>query len=372
MRIAVGIRSLTGQTGATALVLHQLQDLVSRGFEVDVFGERLNQAALLEAGAVPIRLWRRPWPGYGSRRSFSRRVSRLVRRGNYVATIGHGDLVEQDFLFMHNLVAREQELLNVPADQWSPVTRLHAEIARGDNYRLLIANSELARTDLMTRHGVLPQKIRVAYPGYDPAQFDLAERAAGRAAMRAELGLRDDFLVAFTTSGNYPLRGADILVDTLCQLPAAQRAVLRVLVVGAAHNTRAMSEIFAAKGIDECLLVRPKIEAVQAYYQAADLLFHPARLETFGLVVLEAAACGTPVLTSHAVGAAELLPVATVCGDGPDADRFVQQLGALIDDPDLLRQWAHDQHAAVAGRTWTQYASECFELFTEYGLPATA
>ena len=370
LNIAVGIRRLAGIGGSTGLVLDQLRYLAAGGHRCDVFGESLDLQAVQEAGAKPVRIWR--WPGRedSSRRSFARRVQRRIDRGEYQLVIGHGDLLQQDILFVHNLVEREQELLAAPGPpEETPIVRLHRALFAGRGFRQVIANSRLARRDLLDRYGLDPAIVQVAYPGFDRARYNDRQRPAIRDAARRELGLDDQFLIAFITSGNFPLRGADILLDTLLALPESLRADCRVLAVGAAHNTRALQKDVVAAGLGDCLLARDRRPDVEYYYAAADLLLHPARLETFGLVVIEAAACGTPVLTSRAVGAAELLPAGAEL-EQPLAEGFAAQLADLMENRSGLAELARVQSQAVQAYDWPGYHARWFELATAAGASA--
>jgi glycosyltransferase involved in cell wall biosynthesis len=368
LNIAVGIRRLAGIGGTTGLVLEQLRYLSSRGLRCDVFGESLDSHAVREAGATTVRLLRRPGGEYASRRSFARRVQRRIDRGSYRLVIGHGDLLQQDVLFVHNLVEREQELLAAPAPPAeTPIVQLHRQLFAGRGFSQLIVNSRLARRDLLERYRLDPAIVHIAYPGFDRARFNEQQRPALREKARHELSVDDEFLIAFVTSGNFPLRGADILRDTLLALPSSLRDICRVLAVGAAHNTRSLQKDFASVGLDKCLLVRDRRSDVEFFYSAADLLLHPARLETFGLVLVEAAACGTPVLTSQAVGAAELLPAGAEL-EQPDPDGFAAQLSQLMENRAALADLSRVQSRAVRAYDWSGYHGRWFELASAAGL----
>lgn len=369
LNIAVGIRRLAGIGGTTGLVLEQLRFLTGRGHRCDVFCESLDAGSVQAAGATGFRLWRRPGRGYSSRRSFARRAQRRMDRAEYGLVIGHGDLLQQDVLFVHNLVELEQELLAAPGPaRDTPIAQLHRELFAGRGFARVIANSRLARRELLERYGLDPSLVQVAYPGFDPARFNGAQRPALRNAARRELGLSDQFLLGFITSGNFPLRGADILRDTLLALPRTLRDGCRVLAVGAPHNTGKLQKEFEAVGLAENLLARDRRPDIERYYSAADLLLHPARLETFGLVVIEAAACGTPVLASGAVGAAELLPAGAEL-ERPVPDGFAARLAKLMENHESLAELARIQTQAVQAYDWSGYHARWFGLASACAAP---
>ncbi len=355
-------------SGCTALVLQQIRYLSSVGMTVDVFSERPDTAAIEAAGGRVIRLRRRPGPRYWARRSFARRVADRTSGAGYQMVIGHGDLLEQDCLFVHNPVEWERELAGRGGRKSiDSLDRFHRLMYSRGRYRLLIANSNLVARDLEQRYDLDPQCIHIAYPGYDPTRFSIDHRDVLRPLVRKELAIGDCFLIGFVTSGNFPMRGADILVDTIARLsPSLQRDV-RVLVVGSAGNLSLMNRLFESRNLRDLMMGRGKIADVERYYHALDLMLHPARLEPFGLVVLESIGCGTPLLTSRRVGASELLSGHGVI-DSPDAGQFAESLATLIADPEALERLIDQQRKAVLQRTWQAYAEDCAAIWRGTGL----
>ncbi|HHQ14767.1 MAG TPA: hypothetical protein ENK16_07035, partial [Chromatiales bacterium] len=247
-------------SGCTALVLQQVQYLSSLGMAVDVFSERPDTSAIEAAGGRVIRLRRLPGPRYWARRSFARRVANRTSNAGYQMVIGHGDLLQQDCLFVHNLVEWERELVGRGGQQSADsLDRFHRLMYSQEQYRALIVTSSLAAAELENRYGLDSQRIHIAYPGYDPARFSIAHRDALRPPTRRELGAGDHFLIGFVTSGNFPIRGADILVDTIARLPESLQRRIRVLAVGSAGNLSLMRKLFESRNLPELLIGREKI-----------------------------------------------------------------------------------------------------------------
>lgn len=105
--------------------------------------------------------------------------------------------------------------------------------------------------------------------------------------------------------------------------------------------------------------------ALEAAYARADLLLHPARAETWGMVVTEALARGIPAIVGAGTGAVEALasgsasglPGATVTPD--DADALARRLRSWLGDPDLRTRWrARARHARAGLRGWREPAAE--------------
>ena len=99
------------------------------------------------------------------------------------------------------------------------------------------------------------------------------------------------------------MKGAHLLVEALRELPERLRRECVVLLFG--HSSRQVIERIPMPVIDLGYLEDDGRKAIA--YSAADLLVHPSRAETFGLVILESMACGTPVVAFEVGGVPELV-----------------------------------------------------------------
>lgn len=366
-RIVLSTRTVRAHAGSSRIVLALVRGFTAAGHRVDVVADRLDAAAVRNAGGVPRYPLGSAWLQQLGRRLLGReRLLTLreaaVQRARADLVVGEGDIGRQDIMVVHNIVRREVEVLGRAA------TSAHEQAARAQEHalrthacRLVVANSELTRRESVRCFGWPAERVAVVRPGHDPAQFSARDRAALRDTVRRELGIgADETLVAFVSSGHFTLRGVEVLVATLAQLPAAATAGLRLLGVGSERNTGLLRDALARSGSRISVIARPPLPAIERYYHAADLLFHPALFETFGLVVAEAAACGTPVLTSRAVGAAELFDGegALAVTPAPDPALFAPLLARLLARPALREAVAGSQCRAVSPRTWPAYAAE--------------
>ncbi len=175
----------------------------------------------------------------------------------------------------------------------------------------LLAATPYEARQLTELYGAQPTKVRIVPHGVDHSRFHPGDRAAARAA----LGVSRRHALAFV-GRMQPLKGPDVAVRTLALL-RRQRPDLDVelLVVGGpSGNGVGEPQRSAALAREEGVADRVRFLPAQPHdqlatvYHAADLLLVPSRSESFGLVALEAQACGTPVVAarvgglSHAVG----------------------------------------------------------------------
>ncbi|HWN80600.1 MAG TPA: glycosyltransferase family 4 protein [Candidatus Udaeobacter sp.] len=367
-RVAIACRRVAGVGGTTTTVLEHARRLSALGIAVDVFGQELDRARLRAVGARAQVLW--SWPWMDQRQAFARGFQRAAG-GRFDLVHGHGDLREQDLLSLHNCVHGTHESVHGrPLPATSAVGRLHAEQLSGRRFRLLIANSELMRADVVQRFGVPLEQVRVIYPGYDAARFRAAERSRWRVAERAALGVgAEEVLVGVITSGDFVKRGVPAFLAALRQVPAPARARMRIVIAGKEHRLHDYRALARESGWETRIRFLPPVRAIERLFHALDLYVHPAPFEEFGQSVQEALACGVPVLTGEKVGAAELMvgeARAWLLGRSDPAviaDRLVR----LVDDQPLRARLGVLGPQAVAGNSWDANFAATLACYDQLG-----
>ena len=102
-----------------------------------------------------------------------------------------------------------------------------------------------------------------------------------------------------------------------------------------------------------------------ALYQRADVLAHPSRYEGFGLQVLEAMACGLPVVCSNAAALPEVAGDAALLFAPDDVETLAAELGRVLTTPDLAAELARKGLAQAAKFTWERTARETLRIYEE-------
>ncbi|WP_276013193.1 D-inositol-3-phosphate glycosyltransferase [Mycobacterium conspicuum] len=202
----------------------------------------------------------------------------------------------------HTLAAVKNAAL-ADGDTPEPPLRTVGEQQVVDEADRLIVNTDDEARQLISLHHADPARIDVVHPGVDLDVFRPGDRRAARAA----LGLpADDPLVAFV-GRIQPLKAPDVVLRAAARLPG-----VRVVVAGGPSGSGLSSRAAGPDGLarladelgigDRVTFLPPQSRAdLATLFQAADLVAVPSYSESFGLVAVEAEACGTPVVAA-AVG----------------------------------------------------------------------
>jgi len=253
-----------------------------------------------------------------------------------------------------------------------PHRRAEAEAAIIACSDAVLASCTVEAEQIIGLYGADPARVRLVPLGVDHAFFAPGDRAQARRA----LALPHDGPLLLFVGRIQPLKGADVAVGVLAELDAARpdsRATL--VVVGGPSGPRGeesynrLLELAGELGVSERVrLVSPQPhEVISTYYRAADVCLVPSRSESFGLVALEAAACGTPVVAS-AVGGLTTLVEQGRTGflvDGRDPADFAARVGQILDDPSLSGDLSANAAMGALDYSWREAAERLRALHDE-------
>jgi D-inositol-3-phosphate glycosyltransferase len=276
---------------------------------------------------------------------------------------------------MHTL-GKVKNLALASGDCAEPAVRIRGEgevVAAADR---LVANTEDEARQLTELYGATPWRVETVPPGVDLSVFRPAASVASVAALRQRLGLAADAVVLVFAGRIQPLKGPDVVLRaaaSLLRLAPELADRLVVVFVGGPSG----SEVGAPGRLDglACELgvagrVRFEPPCPHAdladWYRAATLVVVPSHSESFGLVALEAQACGTPVVAAAVGGLRTAVRdgFSGVLVDGHDPEVWAAVLRDLVVSPRWRASLSRGALAHASGFGWGATADRLIEVYT--------
>ena len=272
-------------------------------------------------------------------------------------------------------LAKVKNALLAAGDRPEPLARIIGEeqvVAAADR---LVAGTEAEVDDLVRRYGADPATVVTVPPGVDLDHFRPEPGGAG--AARAQLGIASNAVVLLFVGRIQPLKAPDVLLRAAARLladdPGLRRRLVVVIAGGPSGTGLAQPEglqrLAVELGIAEVVRFEPPVsrDRLADLYRAASVVVVPSYNESFGLVAIEAQACGTPVVaaavgglrTSVCDGASGLL----VAGHDP-AD-YAAAIRRLLDEPGLHGRLAAGavRHAGQFG--WSETTAQLLATYRD-------
>jgi D-inositol-3-phosphate glycosyltransferase len=238
----------------------------------------------------------------------------------------------------------------------------------------LVASTDAEGDELVSLYDARPDQVCTIAPGVDLTRFS---PGISRAASLAAVGLPADALLLLFVGRIQPLKAPDVLLRAAAELlrrDPSLRSRLRVDVVGGPSGTGTrdpenLADLTRELGIvDAVRLIEPvSQERLAEHYRAAEVVVVPSYNESFGLVAIEAQACGTPVVAARVGGLSTAVSdgVSGVLVDGHDPADYASALHRLLTDPELREAMSQKavRHAETFG--WDVTADRTLAVYDE-------
>ena len=272
------------------------------------------------------------------------------------------------------LVATFHTLARVKADAGDaePEARERAEVEVIGCCDAICASNPVEADQLRSFYGAPPERIEPVPPGVDHAFFSPGERAGARTA----LGF-DDRPTALFVGRIQPLKQLPIAVRMLAELRDDRT---RLVVVGGPSGPDGQAELEKVRALVDELGLHERVQLVEpqphhllsTYYRAADVVVVPSRSESFGLVALEAAASGIPVVAAS-VGGLRTVVEDDVTGflvESRDPAEFASRVDALLADPERAAAMGRAAAKGAARYAWSTTAGRLRRLYADLAVSA--
>jgi UDP-glucose:(heptosyl)LPS alpha-1,3-glucosyltransferase len=170
----------------------------------------------------------------------------------------------------------------------------------------IIANSQRGQAEIARHYSIPRARLRTIYNGVDTDRFHVGMRQRWRGVQRAAWGISADTIVILLLGSGFHRKGLGLLIQALGELRRRGIRNVSVVVVGTGR-IKPYQRLARQAAVAHIVRYEGHRPDVERYYAGADLFVLPTLYDPFANACLEAMACGLPVLTSDANGAAELL-----------------------------------------------------------------
>ncbi|MEO8540679.1 MAG: glycosyltransferase [bacterium] len=370
--------------GMNVYVLELSHELARLGYEVDIFTRRDGELPYVETVAPGLRLVRiDAGPNEPIEKEeivrhlpeFHRNMKRFAE-----AQPGGYDIIHSHYWqsgWAGTLLARELDLPHVVMfhtlgevknrarfGEQEPKLRIRHERTIARRATAIVTASDHERLLLERYYAADSRRMHTVPCGIDLDLFQPRDRTESR----ERLSLSNDAPLLLWVGRLEKLKGVEILVDALAEL---DRRDFTLLIVGGderASNIRSELEAqAAAAGISANVRFEGAVphDSLPTYYSAADVCVVPSYYESFGLVAVEAMACGTPVVASR-VGGLVSTVIDGVTGylipwrcPGP----FAEKLEVLLGNPELRRNFSHAAQRSVERFRWSSVGLRIADVY---------
>lgn len=230
---------------------------------------------------------------------------------------------------------------------------------------IVVANSENEQQQLRNLYDAPSERIKIVPLGVEQALFSPGNQNAAREALHLPTGP-----ILLFVGRLQPLKGVDIAIATLQEL---ENDNATLVIVGGASGRNGSTYEKKIRSIAENIGGKKKVifvppqphHILSTYYRAADVVLVPSRSESFGLVALEAAACGIPVIASSVGGLRDLIEnnKTGILVEGWDPSLYAQSLSQLLTNPLESTEIAMNAVEKASQYTWGQTAECLLEIY---------
>ncbi|MCC7365400.1 MAG: glycosyltransferase [Dehalococcoidia bacterium] len=372
--------------GMNVYVLELSRELARLGYEVDIFTRLDGELPPVEQVAPNLRVVRLPAgpPEPIDKEAIARHLPRFTRGllefaadqpGGYDVVHSHywqsgraGAVLARDQRAPHVVMFHTLgEVKNrARISEQEPRLRIRSERSVARRADAIVTASPHERELLERYYGASPARMHTIPCGVDLDLFQPRDRRD----CRQRLGLAQDAPVLLWVGRLEKLKGVDILVSAVAELE--MKDVTLLIVGGDEHAEGLKAELLAQaerEGIAGAIRFEGAVphDELPAYYCAADVCVVPSYYESFGLVAVEAMACGTPVVASR-VGGLVSTVVDGVTGylipwrcPGP----FAEKLGVLLENPELRANFSRAARTSMERFRWRTVGLQVAQLYDD-------
>ncbi len=251
-----------------------------------------------------------------------------------------------------------------PESAGALVEKLKASAERAD---AVITVSNFARSEIAELLGTSHERIRVIYNGISPT-FRPCHDEGGMDRVRAKYGIPGPYLLFV---GNIePRKNLEALVRAFCEAHHAGGSIPFLVIAGYKDwYFESLWEVVRTLRAEDAIIFPGVVDGADlpSLYSGAELFVFPSLAEGFGIPIIEAMACGTPVVASNTTSIPEIAADAALLVDPMDTDALVAAIQTALSDSDLRQALVEKGLRRAQQFSWERTAFETLDVYRKIG-----
>jgi D-inositol-3-phosphate glycosyltransferase len=252
-----------------------------------------------------------------------------------------------------------------------PDVRERGEAAVVHEADVLTASTSEEAAELRSHYGARAEQIMIVPPGVDLRTFHPCDQPKSR----AQFGVRQDIQVILFVGRIQPLKAPDVLIKAVAELvrrDPARRDRLQLIIIGGPSGSdpewsKTLGPLASEQGIDDMVDFRPHSARSELFrwYCVSDVVAVPSYNESFGLVALEAQACGRPVVATDVGGLRHAVRdhYSGLLVRGHDEREWADALAVILDDHDERIRMGANAAAHASTFSWDNTAAATLQAY---------
>jgi UDP-glucose:(heptosyl)LPS alpha-1,3-glucosyltransferase len=232
--------------------------------------------------------------------------------------------------------------------------------------KMILPVSTLVKNALTQHYAVSENRISVMHPGVSLDRFTRLNAMSCRKRIRARHGLEASDVVICFVGMNFEIKRLDLVIQGIAGMPQEGfSAPLPTLLIVGKGATGPYLKMANDLGIGNRVIFAGVTDEIEAYYPACDIFVMPSRMDTFGLVVLEAMAAGLPVVISSTVGASDIVihgETGLILPKNPSARDMAASLIRLM-RLEVRQSMGEAARKVAANHDWDKVAARMAEIY---------
>jgi D-inositol-3-phosphate glycosyltransferase len=271
---------------------------------------------------------------------------------------------------MHTMARVKNSNLGV-GQPVEPDVRLRGEAAIVQGADVLTANTSDEAAELRANYGARAVQIMIVPPGVDLHTF----HPCNQPKSRAQFGVAQDIQVILFVGRIQPLKAPDVLIKAVAELARrdpARRDRLQLIIIGGPSGSngewsQTLGPLAIDHGIENMVDFRPHSVRSELFrwYCVSDVVAVPSYNESFGLVALEAQACGRPVVATDVGGLRHTVRdhYSGLLVRGHNERAWADALAAILDDHDEMIRMGANAAAHAATFSWDNTTAATLQAY---------